>query len=77
MRLCCMMILASIYGLHADGLLLLKIIILNAKDVMIVACQRKMERSNVSHVRNSNISHYMNLVQVSNPNNAQMRGAKL
>jgi hypothetical protein len=38
MRLCCMMILASIYALLADGLLLLKIIILNMKDVMIVAC---------------------------------------
>jgi hypothetical protein len=35
MRLCYMMILASIYALLADGLLLLKIIISNAKDATI------------------------------------------
>jgi hypothetical protein len=28
-------------------------------------------------VMNSNISHYMNLVQMSNADNARMRGAKL
>jgi hypothetical protein len=31
----------------------------------------------VLRVMNSNISHYMNLVQMSNADNAQMRGAKL
>jgi hypothetical protein len=35
------------------------------------------EESDVLRVMNSNISHYMNLVQMSNANNAQMRGAKL
>jgi hypothetical protein len=34
-RLCCTMILASIYALLADGLLLLKIMISNAKDATI------------------------------------------
>jgi hypothetical protein len=34
----CMMILASIYTLLADDLLLLKIIISNAKDTTIAAC---------------------------------------
>jgi hypothetical protein len=37
MRLYCMMILPSIYALLTDGLLLLKIIILNAKDATIAA----------------------------------------
>jgi hypothetical protein len=31
----------------------------------------------VLRVMNSNISHYMNLLQMSNADNAQMRGAKL
>jgi hypothetical protein len=31
----------------------------------------------VLRVMNSNISHYMNLVQMSNADNARMRGAKL
>jgi hypothetical protein len=31
----------------------------------------------VLRVMNSNISHYMKLVQMSNANNAQMRGVKL
>jgi hypothetical protein len=38
MRLCCMKILASVYALLADGLLLLKITILNAEDATIAAC---------------------------------------
>jgi hypothetical protein len=74
---CCMMILASIYALLADGLLLLKIIISNAKDATIAARKRKIKKSNVLLVMNSNISDYMKLVQMSNANIARMRGAKL
>jgi hypothetical protein len=37
LKLCCMMILANIYALLADGVLLLKIIISNAKDSAIAA----------------------------------------
>jgi hypothetical protein len=72
-----MTILASIYALLAGSLVLLKIIISNAKDATIATCYRKTKKSIVLRVMSSNISHYMKLAHMSNADNAQMRGAKL